>query len=366
METNNEDAVSVDAFRWSGDVLCNVKILPSYQAFLARRLMNEGVYQLSALLISEDLCFSALGAAAFSATLKQNAEDFPKLFCCDDRDSEKWEEVANKSETSVTCPVCMEVYDDNIIRRDGPMNHPWPTLCTHWACEDCWLKMGEYYKNTSSLKCPICRGDVSKMVRALKAAENIGQHPGIITPRITVIRQLLGPRACEVVRSTLDGAISVIDLIVWATNHSRQEALEQWHTLETRNPTSLVPRVRYVILGQRREEQPLVHHQYNHQYCCSTLLSAVVDCEEALKVLFKVPGLHIEALTLCARIMIPPMMPMFPRRRIIFDPNFILTTESIESSSSSSSSSGGEVDADDIDDTLLQAMTLFSSPEHHL
>ena len=249
METGQ---VKVHAFRWLCDAMELEGVLPSYKAFLCRNLGEDGRWVVvPCKWRSEDLEDAAAYAVTFEGSVVRS-----RFLCSDDRGSAAWEAASEMSDTKETCPVCLEEYSDG--SRDGPLNHPWPTLCTHWACRNCWAEMGRHLH----YRCPVCREDTSKMV--LSMLTDVAVNTG----------WLLGQSASQV-RRTMDGAVSVVDLTWWACGGTRSSAFDSWRRLEEKNPDLLVNRVRYVPLGPA--------------------LTPVLDCEEALRILPLIPGIGAHA-----------------------------------------------------------------------
>lgn len=146
-------------------------------------------------------------------------------------------------------------------------------------------------------------------------------------PVTSTVARILGPSGSSAIRVTSDGAISVIDLLVWATGSSRVDSIKSWRNLEEENRYTLAPQVRYVRID-------LLY------------LDAVLDCEEAIKFLPGISNLTPEALALCARVMIPLLIPMVPRRRLLLEARFFFQRH--------------DLDSDEEDEELFRALVLMT------
>ena len=65
------------------------------------------------------------------------------------------------SETTNTCPICYEEYDNNIHKKEGNCYHEEIiSPCIHFFCKDCIIKLGQ----SQDGKCPICRENIEHLI----------------------------------------------------------------------------------------------------------------------------------------------------------------------------------------------------------
>ena len=140
------------AYRWSGAAEV-VPSLPSYLAFLRQRIAGPTV-------VPQPLLSAAVaerhGLSAVYVAFPAEEPALPALLCVHDRDTAAWRRAAAREDE---CPVCLQPPRD----RTGPLDFPWPTPCTHWACRECWRELHEHGRRT----CPVCRCDATRMLERL-------------------------------------------------------------------------------------------------------------------------------------------------------------------------------------------------------
>lgn len=96
---------------------------------------------------------ASVSAASFVLREKQTPDRL--RLCSEDVQTEEWLLAAEGGETAKCCPVCLEPYEESRVR-DSPLLSPWPSVCVHWACRDCWREI----EKRGDRRCPICREDV--------------------------------------------------------------------------------------------------------------------------------------------------------------------------------------------------------------
>jgi hypothetical protein len=224
---------ALEFYDWGGGV-SRAQACPSYGRFLRRRL-GKPVDGFCAAIdvdmleetVAEQYCGGGEVAAIFAVGDPGGEEDDQQsLLCVYDRNSEAWRRAASKTETAETCPICFEPYDEN-HPREGPLGHPWPTTCTHWACRPCW----ERFAGCSGSRCPICREDVAPMLASLFP---MGPQARALKASQASMEQLLASGwASEPVRRGAGGTFSVRDVLRAACEGPPPD----WAGLEARKPS---------------------------------------------------------------------------------------------------------------------------------
>lgn len=168
---------SLEFYTWTGGVT-RVKVCPSYGFYLRRNLGQVATRahvtpELLEETVAEEYYSGGQTAAVFAVreedidtnTTTSSTIAITDMLSVYDRNTEAWRQAASKTETAEMCPICFESYSDKTSPREGPLNHPWPTGCTHWACRPCWEQSAK--SEGGGGRCPICREDVSQMLASL-------------------------------------------------------------------------------------------------------------------------------------------------------------------------------------------------------
>lgn len=235
---STKEVLRLDFYYWGGGIM-SCDTCPSHERFLRQHLKGLStrlnIFVPTAFLeetLTEKTAHKPVAAvfATLSSIQEDDSEGNNRQLCAYDRDTEKWKAAATKSGTFDECPICLESYSEK-SPREGPLSHPWPTRCTHWACRLCWEKATAH----GNTRCPVCREDLT-----LTLASMLPESPQALALKEAdkTLEQMLSTRWSQEVgekcvrRGTSDGTFSVNDVLKRAC----KEPTPDWRSLELADP----------------------------------------------------------------------------------------------------------------------------------